>query len=185
VTGILIVLVALAASAVVWAALLRRPGGKEATAPIPFLMRVPVPWVFLFAYLVGVAIGRVVPLPVTGAAARVAWWAGVALVAGGLVLAVSALGLFRRSHTTTIPFHLPSTFVTTGPYRFTRNPMYLGLTLVYLGVAGTRAELWPVAVLPVVLIYVNFMVIPFEEQRLVELFGDLYRQYRAIVRRWL
>ena len=101
------------------------------------------------------------------------------------MLAIAALGIFRGSHTTTIPFHLPSTLVTTGPYRFTRNPMYLGLTLVYRGVAGTRADIWPVIVLPCVLIYVNFVVIPFEEQRLVELFGDLYRQYRAIARRWV
>jgi protein-S-isoprenylcysteine O-methyltransferase Ste14 len=110
---------------------------------------------------------------------------GLAFVVVGIAIAFSALGIFKRRSTTTIPFERPTSLVMSGPYRFTRNPMYVGLTLIYLGVAGTRAELWPVIVLPVLLAYVNFIVIPVEEQHLREAFGDSYAQYSARVRRWL
>jgi protein-S-isoprenylcysteine O-methyltransferase Ste14 len=84
-----------------------------------------------------------------------------------------------------VPHETPSTLVISGPDRFTRNPMYVGLTLVYLGVAGTRLEIWPAIVLPVLLAYINFVVIPVEEQNLRGVFGDAYQQYGARVGRWL
>ena len=81
-----------------------------------------------------------------------------------MAIAFSALGIFKKRSTTTIPFETPTSLVTSGPYRFTRNPMYVGLSLIYLGVAGTRADVWPVIVLPVLLAYVNFVVIPVEDR---------------------
>jgi protein-S-isoprenylcysteine O-methyltransferase Ste14 len=63
--------------------------------------------------------------------------------------------------------------------------MYVGLTLIYIGVAGTRLETWPLIVLPLLLAYVNFQVIPVEERRLRAVFGESYEEYRARVRRWL
>jgi protein-S-isoprenylcysteine O-methyltransferase Ste14 len=110
---------------------------------------------------------------------------GLVLVVIGVAFAFSALGIFRKRSTTTIPFETPTSLVTSGPYRFTRNPMYVGLTLIYLGVAGTRAEIWPVIVLPLLFAYVNFVVIPVEERHLHDAFGDAYAHYGARVRRWL
>ncbi len=63
--------------------------------------------------------------------------------------------------------------------------MYVGLTLVYLGVAGIDRLVWPVLTLPFVLIYVHRVVVPVEEARLREVLGDVYDQYRARVRRWM
>jgi len=150
------------------------------------LMRIPVPWVFILAYLVGVVLQLYLPIgitsPVTAMAARTA---GFVLLGIGVLIAFSALGIFRKRHTTTIPFETPTTLVTSGPYHFTRNPMYVGLTLIYIGVAGTRLEVWPLIVLPLLLAYVNFVVIPVEERRLREVFGDSYQEYSARVRRWL
>jgi protein-S-isoprenylcysteine O-methyltransferase Ste14 len=150
------------------------------------VMRIPVPWVFILAYLVGVVVQLYVPIPISsarvGMSARVA---GIALAAIGVLVAFSALGIFKRRHTTTIPFETPTALVTSGPYRFTRNPMYVGLTLIYIGVAGTRLETWPLIVLPLLLAYVNFQVIPVEERRLRAVFGESYEEYRARVRRWL
>jgi protein-S-isoprenylcysteine O-methyltransferase Ste14 len=150
------------------------------------VMRIPVPWVFILAYLIGFVVQLYLPIPIRSPEiVRIALIAGVILVVIGLAVAFSALGIFRKRSTTTIPFETPTSLVTSGPYRFTRNPMYVGLTLVYLGVAGTRADIWPVIVLPVMLAYVNFIVLPVEERHLQNAFGDAYADYGARVRRWL
>ena len=150
------------------------------------LMNIPVPWVFILAYLIGFVAELYLPMRIrSGVSATVIREVGLTLVGIGIVIAFSALGIFRKRKTTTIPFETPSSLVTAGPYRFTRNPMYLGLTLIYIGVAGTRLEVWPLIVLPFLLAYIHFIVIPVEERRLAETFGDQYRQYRAGVRRWI
>jgi protein-S-isoprenylcysteine O-methyltransferase Ste14 len=162
------------------------PDQEKNGARINPVMRIPVPWVFILAYLIGFVVQLYLPIPIRSPEiVRIALIAGVILVVIGLAVAFSALGIFRKRSTTTIPFETPTSLVTSGPYRFTRNPMYVGLTLIYLGVAGTRAEIWPVIVLPVLFAYVNFVVIPVEERRLHDVFGDAYAQYGARVRRWL
>lgn len=150
------------------------------------VMRIPVPWVFILAYLIGFVVQLYLPIPIRSPGIiRISLIVGLILVVIGIAFAFSALGIFRKRSTTTIPFETPTSLVMSGPYRFTRNPMYVGLTLVYLGVAGTRAEIWPLIVLPVLFAYVNFVVIPVEERRLHDVFGDAYAQYGARVRRWL
>ena len=150
------------------------------------VMRIPVPWVFILAYLVGFVAQLYLPIPIRSPEiVRIALIAGLIIVVIGVAAAFSALGIFRKRSTTTIPFETPTSLVRSGPYRFTRNPMYVELTLVYLGVAGTRAEIWPVIVLPVILAYLNFIVIPVEERHLEDAFGDAYANYGARVRRWL
>ena len=149
-------------------------------------MNIPVPWVFILAYLIGFVVQLYIPVRIRSAATgTVIREVGFTLVGIGIVIAFSALGMCRKRKTTTIPFETPSALVTAGPYRFTRNPMYLGLTLIYIGVAGTRLELWPLIALPFLLAYIHFVVIPVEERRLADTFGDHYRQYRAGVRRWI
>jgi protein-S-isoprenylcysteine O-methyltransferase Ste14 len=162
------------------------PDQEKNGARINPVMRIPVPWVFILAYLIGFVVQLYLPIPIRSPEiVRIALIAGVILVVIGLAVAFSALGIFRKRSTTTIPFETPTSLVTSGPYRFTRNPMYVGLTLVYLGVAGTRADIWPVIVLPVMLAYVNFIVLPVEERHLQNAFGDAYADYGARVRRWL
>jgi protein-S-isoprenylcysteine O-methyltransferase Ste14 len=82
-------------------------------------------------------------------------------------------------------FVLASQLVTWGPYRFTRNPMCVGLVLAYLEEAGILHHVGPAVVLPLVIAYVNWIVIPLEEAKLSEAFGDRFEGYRARVRRWL
>jgi protein-S-isoprenylcysteine O-methyltransferase Ste14 len=162
------------------------PDQEKNGARINPVMRIPVPWVFILAYLIGFVVQLYLPIPIRSPEiVRIALIAGVILVVIGLAVAFSALGIFRKRSTTTIPFETPTSLVTSGPYRFTRNPMYVGLTLVYLGVAGTRADIWPVIVLAVMLAYVNFIVLPVEERHLQNAFGDAYADYGARVRRWL
>ena len=148
-------------------------------------MRIPVPWVFVLAYLVGVALQAFIPISISPEPRRIARIAGFVGLTAGVALAVWALAIFRRVRTTTIPFGKSSALVTWGPYRFSRNPMYVALTLAYLGEAGILGQVWSLPLLLLTLVYVNGTLIPFEESRLQETFGDAYTQYRASVRRWV
>jgi protein-S-isoprenylcysteine O-methyltransferase Ste14 len=110
---------------------------------------------------------------------------GAVVFAMGATIAGWGLLIFRRARTTTVPGRTSAALVTWGPYRITRNPMYVGLTLAYLGEAGILKQVWPVILLPVVLAYLNWIVIPLEEARLTEGFQGDYERYRARVRRWI
>jgi protein-S-isoprenylcysteine O-methyltransferase Ste14 len=103
----------------------------------------------------------------------------------GVIIAGWALFLFRKARTTTVPGKSSAMLVTWGPYRFTRNPMYVALTFAYIGEAGLLHQVWPLALLPLVLAYVNWTVIPLEESKLKEVFADDYEQYRLRVGRWI
>ena len=150
------------------------------------LMHVPVPWIFALAYLSGVATQHFAPIVLHSANARqIAYVGGLIVTTSGALLAISGLFIFRAAGTTTVPYETASKLVTWGPYRFTRNPMYIGLVSIYIGVAGTQAQIWPVCFLPLVVAYLQWVVIPVEESRLRNAFGDEYQQYCARVRRWI
>lgn len=151
---------------------------------IRLLLHVPVPWVFVIVYLVGAAIEWGWPSRVLAGVPHLSAAGGVVL---GLGAAVAGWGLvtFWRAHTTTVPGQISSQMVTWGPYRFTRNPMYVGLTIAYLGEGLLLRQLWPIVLLPFVIAYVNWIVIPLEEAKLHEAFGGQYDQYRARVGRWV
>lgn len=116
--------------------------------PVRFLLRVPVPWVFVLTYLLGVVLEHVFHRTISPTAALVSTIAGAVLFAVGAVIAGCGLVLFRKAKTTTVPGKLSGKLVTRGPYRFTRNPMYVGLILAYLGEAGLLKQIWPVVLLP-------------------------------------
>jgi protein-S-isoprenylcysteine O-methyltransferase Ste14 len=148
-------------------------------------MRIPVPWVFVLAYVVGVVMQAFIPVAIGVELRHIARIAGFLLLGAGAALAAWCLRIFRRERTTTVPFETSFKLVTWGPYRLSRNPMYVSLTLVYLGEAGILGQVWPLLLLLLTLIYINWTLIPFEEGRLQQTFGDAYAQYRARVRRWL
>lgn len=153
--------------------------------PVRFLLHVPVPWVFVLNYLLGVALERICPRVISPQAAQVSTIAGAVLFVAGAVIAGWSLVLFRKAQTTTVPGKSSAQLVTSGPYRFTRNPMYVGLTLAYLGEAGLLRQIWPVVLLPLTIAYVNWTVIPVEEAKLDEVFPGSYQKYRLRVRRWI
>ncbi|HEX4414726.1 MAG TPA: isoprenylcysteine carboxylmethyltransferase family protein, partial [Lacipirellulaceae bacterium] len=152
--------------------------------PIRLLLHLPVPWVFVLGYLLGVALEHFWPLDAIDQLAYFQFVGGVVL---GIGVAIAGWGLltFRIARTTTVPGEASSRMVTWGPYRYTRNPMYVGLTIAYLGEALLLHQLWPIVVLPLAIAYVNWVVIPLEESKLQEAFGDDYVQYQARVRRWV
>ena len=152
--------------------------------PVRFLLHVPVPWVFVLTYLLGVVLEHVHHGTLSPTAALVSKTVGAMLFAVGAVIAGWGLVLFGKAKTTTVPGKLSGKLVTSGPYRFTRNPMYVGLVLAYLGEAGLLKQVWPVVLLPFTVAYINWTVIPVEEARLEEAFPNEYKQYRLQVRRW-
>jgi protein-S-isoprenylcysteine O-methyltransferase Ste14 len=150
-------------------------------------VRFPPPFIYAAAFLGGLAIERwVVQLPISSAVTRsglvvVAW---LAIVAGG-VIAVSGAVSFRFARTAIIPFHPASHLVRSGPYRFTRNPMYLGLAVFYAGLALLFDKGVPLLLLPVAIWAMQVLVIHREERYLADAFGDDYRLYQREVRRWI
>lgn len=124
----------------------------------------------------------------TGAERLVPWpWAGLGAgaVVLGLVLANTSIRLFRRSGTTHDPRETPTSLVVWGPYRYTRNPMYVGLAAILLGIALLVGS-WPFFLVPLLfLLVMNFWYVPHEERALRDIFGVDYEAFRARVRRWL
>jgi len=159
--------------------------GIQLMTGIRFLMHVPVPWVFVLTYLLGAGLESLRPMMMLRQTALVSTIAGGVLFAVGAVIAGWGLVIFSRARTTTVPGRSSALLVTWGPYRFTRNPMYLGLVLAYLGEAGLLKQMWPILLLPLTVAYLNWTVIPVEEARLKEDFQGEYDQYRSRVRRWI
>lgn len=154
--------------------------------PFRLIMRIPVPWVFVLAYLVGVSVEYAWPLHVGAeVAASVTLALGAVVFTIGAVVAGWGLVTFRRARTTTVPGKISARLVTWGPYRFSRNPMYVGLAVAYVGEALLLRQVWPVVLLTFVLAYVNWTVIPVEQAKLTEVFGQEYAGYQQRVRRWL
>lgn len=102
-----------------------------------------------------------------------------------IALDTASMVRFSRKRTPVSPAQASTALVTDGPYRFTRNPMYMGMACAYAGAAVAAAVLWALAFLPVVLLAVDRLVIPREERHLARAFGAEYDRYRGHVRRWL
>lgn len=144
----------------------------------------PPPFVYLGFWLLGLLIDRVggfalpLHLPV-----RIA---GVAvLVTLGLLVIFAAMFRFRQAGTNPEPWKTSSVFVRRGIYAITRNPMYLGMALAYLGLTLGSASLSALVLFPVVIAAIHTQVIAREEKYLTAKFGDEYLGYKASVRRWL
>jgi protein-S-isoprenylcysteine O-methyltransferase Ste14 len=91
----------------------------------------------------------------------------------------------RKAQTHINPREPTTAIVTTGPYQFTRNPIYVSLTLLYAGIALLANAIWALALLPAILYVMNRGVIEREERYLERKFGSLYLNYKALTRRWL
>jgi protein-S-isoprenylcysteine O-methyltransferase Ste14 len=110
---------------------------------------------------------------------------GIIPMVGGVALNLIADGAFRRIKTTVKPFQESSTLVTSGPYRISRNPMYLGFALTLLGIAIILGTLAPFIVVLVFCILIERVFIRVEERMLGDKFGQAWLEYKARIRRWI
>ena len=150
-------------------------------------VRFPPPFLFVAGFLGGLALDRWGwRIPVAADNLRAVFvltgWLGVI---AGLFLASWALLVFFRARTAIMPIRPASRLVSSGPYRFSRNPMYVGLSALYLGLALLFNVAWPIVLFPLVVISLYRLVIRREERYLADAFGDSYTIYRQRVRRWL
>ena len=138
-------------------------------------------------YLAGVVIGIVISIwiPTKIVPSSLAWTLGGFLLICGAVLAGSAILKFKNVGTPVRPDRAANTLVVVGPYRITRNPMYLGLALVYVGIALADQSVWALILLPVVLSIIQRRAIEPEEAFLERRFGADYISYKENVRRWI
>ena len=111
--------------------------------------------------------------------------AGWPLVMTSVVLVIWARQTMTHSGVSVNVYKPTNSIVVSGPFGFTRNPMYLSMTLLYGGVSLIINAVWPILFLPAVLTVVHYGVIAREERYLERKFGQEYQRYRSGVRRWL
>jgi len=143
-----------------------------------------LPPVYFLVHLLAMA-GLHLFLPVARWIPRPLGYLGIVPALAGVGLAIAARMLFARQGTTIRPFEESSALVVTGPYRLTRNPMYLGMTLVLIGEAVWLGTATPWLVLPMFLWLITTRFIRHEEAMLEQRFGAQYREYKSRVRRWV
>lgn len=152
-------------------------------------VRFPPPFVFVATYVIGWLLERYVahswPPAISRAAMQTVDVLGVVFILAGLALAFWGIVTFNRLRTAVYPNRDASTLVIQGPYRYSRNPMYSGMTMAYVGVSWLSRLLWPIWLLPLALGALYLLVIRKEERHLTETFGDQYRAYQAKVGRWI
>ncbi len=144
------------------------------------------PLLFLAALLLGLALDRLLPLPLPAQGADLVRWgvAGV-LIGGGLALAAAGIRNFSGA-STPVPTNQPTrALVTTGIHRWTRNPIYLGMFLLYGGIGVAAQSPWTLILTLPLAITIRYGVVAREERYLEQRFGDAYRSYKARVRRWV
>jgi protein-S-isoprenylcysteine O-methyltransferase Ste14 len=151
----------------------------------PLFAIIPPPITYAATFLVGWGVSRLLPWSPAWIETAAARWAGLALIIVGLALAAGAGGLFASRRTTFNPAGHPASLVESGVYAWTRNPMYLGLTSIYTGAALALGQVETLILVALPWALVNGIVIPFEEARLRETFGQTYVEYCRRVRRWL
>jgi protein-S-isoprenylcysteine O-methyltransferase Ste14 len=148
--------------------------------------RIPPPVVMLLSGALAWGLARTLPGGAFTLPGRPLPWALLSALAGGAV-AVAGIREFRRAGTTVNPLkpHDASALVSGGPFRYTRNPMYVGLALVLTGWILWLGSAWAALALPAFVLYITRFQIRPEERALEAHFGEAFRSYASRVRRWL
>ena len=156
------------------------PGFSPNDSPgIPF----PPPLFFFVGIVVGAVVEKYVPSSLGPAELRDP--IAIFLLAGGGIVSTSALAQFKETENDLRPDRPAKSLMTTGVYKYSRNPMYLSLAAMYASAAMLGNNLWMLLLLPVVVLAVHLQVIAREEAYLLRRFGDEYLNYCEKVRRWL
>jgi protein-S-isoprenylcysteine O-methyltransferase Ste14 len=158
-------------------------GGSTAARSVVNLGLLRPPLVYMTSLVSGAVMHLAMPLPFLRATLAVAL--GVPLVGVAIALFSYSVAQFRAAGTP-VPARKPTTvIVRTGPYHFSRNPIYLAFSVFQLGIAISVNSVWLLATLVGAVALIHYVVIPREEQYLERKFGAQYLDYKAAVRRWL
>ena len=143
----------------------------------------PPPLIYLALLVLGLLLNR--RFPVSFLPRRMARILGWPLLGGGVLLIGWFEWAMRHAGTPTNPYKPVTRVVTEGPFRYTRNPGYLAMAMIYTGIAGLANALWAVVLLPVAMFAIQRGVIEREERYLEGKFGEEYLNYKRRVRRWV
>ena len=146
-------------------------------------VRIPPPVLTFLHILAAFLLDWLIPLP--NRSSQSLTWLGILLVLIGLMLGFLAVRQFILAHTTLDPHGSVSAIVTEGPYRLSRNPIYLGFVCMLIGIPLAFGTYWGVILSPLLVMLMNSLVIKYEEAYLEKKFGDQYTSYKSRVRRWL
>jgi len=136
---------------------------------VPFVAGMALQWVFPFQFparRLGLALGGLCSFP-------------------AIAILVSARTAFQKARTSMLPRRRNRVLIVGGPFKFTRNPLYVGLVLLYAGICFSTGAIWPLLFMPIVVALLHWLVILPEEDYLEKRFSNEYRAYKALVRRWL
>jgi protein-S-isoprenylcysteine O-methyltransferase Ste14 len=144
------------------------------------------PLLYLACLLLGIVLDRVRPLPfILPEAAVIRWTVGGGLIVVGLAIMAAGIRNFSRADTP-VPSNQPvRALVTTGIHAWSRNPIYVGMFLLYAGIGVASLSPWVLVLALPLLVVLHYVVVAREEAYLERRFGDSYRDYKARVRRWL
>ena len=143
----------------------------------------PPPLIYIGFLLAGLVLDYLMPATVVSEDLR--YPLGLALVGLGLLVFVPSVWHFRKAGTNLQTRQPTTAIVTAGPFRFSRNPIYLALALIYAGIGVAANALWAVLLLVPLMLVIRYGVVAREERYLEHKFGEAYRRYKASVRRWI
>jgi protein-S-isoprenylcysteine O-methyltransferase Ste14 len=146
-------------------------------------IRIPAPTLAIIHIILAILLGRLAPLPIP--APTFIKWIGLGLAAIGFVLGVLALVEFKRARASSDPKKPSQNFVTSGIYRYTRNPIYLGFVFMLIGLPMNMGFYWGIILVWPLVTLTNNMVIKHEEAYLEKKFKAEFTNYTMRVRRWL
>lgn len=148
-------------------------------------VRFPPPFIYLIGLAAGILAGRALDMPRFSLEPDMQKTIAAVVALAGAFLTLSGAQLFARHGTAIIPHKPAAHLVTTGVYRWTRNPMYLGMAVLYCGLTLVFDSILALCFLPIILLIIQVQVIAREEAYLDRRFGPEYRSYKARVRRWI
>lgn len=146
---------------------------------------IPPPLIYVATFFASVFFQQRFPLDHSWFAAPGIKIGGVSLIASGVLLLGTSFWRFLISKNTLIPIKPAVSLQTSGVYSISRNPMYLGLLLIYCGIAIFKGNLWTFMLTPIVVLIIQAYVIKKEEQYLIRAFGEKFVTYTKKVRRWI
>jgi protein-S-isoprenylcysteine O-methyltransferase Ste14 len=144
----------------------------------------PPPFIFFVAFGAAFLLQRLHSLNIPLLPAETEWM-GTALINFSGILALWASFYMWKARTPINPMRPTKALVISGPYHFSRNPLSISLIVLYVGLALRLNTLWPLLLMPPLLIIFHYGIIRREERYLEEKFGDAYRNYCSVVRRWV
>jgi protein-S-isoprenylcysteine O-methyltransferase Ste14 len=146
---------------------------------------VPPPLLYVMVFFISIFIQRQFPLSESFFGTKIAFAAGVLLVITALTILLPALIIFFQTKNTLITIKPANSLQTSGIYSISRNPMYLGLLTLYMGIGCFKGNLWTFMLVPLLVLIITHFVIRKEEVYLVKAFGADYAAYQKKVKRWI